>query len=264
MSAFGWLAREALADALRRRIAAAVAVAALASVAMLDSCTSCAPSVTVDGEVRELTELAGAAGLGTFVMLGLWVIALAGVLASDHLRATLEDGSALLSLARPVSRDSFALARLAGVLGLTLGAGAVVLGAATGLLSARSGLAVLPAVWAGFACALGCVVMAALAMAASLVLPRAATLLLVLGGVWLTALANGLGSFTQLGGWLGWIDRVGPPLGSSMALALSPWLEAGGAQIAGDPAQVSGRLVAWAIGAVLVLMGGFRGVEVKG
>jgi hypothetical protein len=89
MSAFGWLAREALADALRRRIAAAVAVAALVSVAMLDSCTSCAPSVTVDGEVRELTELAGAAGLGTFVMLGLWVIALAGVLASDHLRATL-------------------------------------------------------------------------------------------------------------------------------------------------------------------------------
>jgi ABC-type transport system involved in multi-copper enzyme maturation permease subunit len=262
MSAFGSLAREALADALRRRIAAAVAVAALASVAMLDSCTSCAPSVTVNGEMRELSELAGAAGLGTFVMLGLWVIALAGVLASDHLRTTLEDGSAVLSLARPVSRDSFALARLAGVLGLTLGAGLIVLGAATALLSARSGLAVPPAVWAGAACALGCIVMAALAMAASLVLPRAATLLLVLGGVWLIALANGLGAFTPLGGWLGWIDRVGPPLGSSMALALSPWLEGG--QIAGDAAQVGGRLAAWAIGAVLVLVGGFRRVELKG
>ena len=264
MSAFGWLAREALADALRRRIAAAVAVAALASVLMLDSCTSCAPSVTVEGEVRELTELAGAAGLGTFVMLGLWVIALAGVLASDHLRSTLEDGSALLSLARPVSRDSFALARLAGVLGLTLGAGVVVLGAAGALLSVRNGLAPAPAVWAGLACALGAVVVAALAMAASLVLPRAATLLLVLGGVWLVALANGLGSFTQLGGWLGWIHDVGPPLGSAMALALSPWLEAGGVQIAGDGMQVSGRLVAWAIASVLALVGGFRRVEVKG
>jgi ABC-type transport system involved in multi-copper enzyme maturation permease subunit len=262
MSAFGWLAREALADALRRRIAAAVAVAALVSVAMLDSCTSCAPSVTVDGEVRELTELAGAAGLGTFVMLGLWVIALAGVLASDHLRATLEDGSALLSLARPVARDSFALARLAGVLGLALGAGVMVLGAAAGLLSARSALPVLPAVWAGSACALGCVVVAALAMAASLVLPRAATLLLVLGGVWLIALANGLGAFTQLGGWLGWIDRVGPPLGSSMAIALAPWLEGG--RVAGDAAQVGSRLVAWGIGAVLALLGGFRRVELRG
>jgi ABC-type transport system involved in multi-copper enzyme maturation permease subunit len=262
MSAFGWLAREALADALRRRIAAAVAVAALVSVAMLDSCTSCAPSVSVDGEVRELAELAGAAGLATFVMLGLWVIALAGVLASDHLRTTLEDGSALLSLARPVSRDAFALARLAGVLGLTFVAAAVVLGVAAALLSARNELALLPAVWAGVACALGCVVVAALAMAASLALPRAATLLLVLGGVWMIALANSLGAFTQLGGWLGWIDRVGPPLGSAMALALRPWLEAG--SIAGDAVQVSGRLAAWAIGAVLVLVGAFRRVELKG
>jgi ABC-type transport system involved in multi-copper enzyme maturation permease subunit len=262
MSAFGWLAREALADALRRRIAAAVAVAALVSVAMLDSCTSCAPSITVDGEVREIAELAGAAGLATFVMLGLWVIALAGVLASDHLRTTLEDGSALLSLARPVSRDAFALARLAGVLGLAFVAGAIVLGAAAGLLAARSELPLPPALWAGVACALGCVVVGALAMTASLVLPRAATLLLVLGGVWMIALANSLGAFTQLGGWLGWIDRVGPPLGSAMALALRPWLEVG--SIAGDAVQVGGRLAAWAIGAVFVLVGAFRRVEVKG
>ena len=44
MSAFGWLAREALADALRRRIALAVAFAAVLSVVMLESCTPSARS----------------------------------------------------------------------------------------------------------------------------------------------------------------------------------------------------------------------------
>lgn len=262
MNAFLLLAREALADALRRRIAFAVAVAALLSVAMLDSCTSCTSPIMVEGEVRELSELAGPAGLGTFVALGLWVIVLAGVLASDHLRSTLEDGSALLSLARPLSRESFALARLAGVLGLSFAAGLVVLGSAAALLAVRSGLPWLPALLAGGACALGCVIVAGFAMASSLVLPRAATLLLVLGGVWLIALANGLGSFTQLGGWLGTFDRTAPPLASAMAIALAPWLE--GATFTGEPVQVFARLVAWTIGAVLVLTYGFRRVEVRG
>ena len=148
MNAFLLLAREALADALRRRIAFAVAVAALFSVAMLDSCTSCTSPIMVEGEVRELSDLAGPAGIGTFVALGLWVIVLAGVLASDHLRSTLEDGSALLSLARPLSRDSFALARLAGVLGLSFAAGLVVLGSAAALLAMRSELPWLPALMA--------------------------------------------------------------------------------------------------------------------
>ncbi len=262
MNGFGWLAREAIADALRRRIAFAVALAALASVALLESCTSCSPSLTVNGELRELTELAGPAGLGSFVLLGLWGIALAGVLAADHLQSTLDDGSALLALARPISRDAFALARLAGVLGLSLGAGALVLGAAIALLSARSGLAVAPALAAAAACALGCVAVAALAMAASLALPRAATLLLVLGGVWLTAFANSLGSFTEVGGWLGALDRFGPPLASAMALALAPWLD--GVAISGDSVRVTARLAAWAIGAVLALVYAFRRVELRG
>jgi hypothetical protein len=103
---------------------------------------------------------------------------------------------------------------------------------------------------------------ASLAMAASLVLPRAATLLIVLGGVWLVALANGLGAVAQLGGWLAWIDRAGPPLGSAMAIALAPWLE--GATLAEHPAQVGARLLAWAIAGVAVLAYGFRGVEVRG
>jgi ABC-type transport system involved in multi-copper enzyme maturation permease subunit len=262
MSAFAWLAREALADAFRRRIAFAVAAAALLSVAILDSCTSCAPSVTVNGEVRELSQLAGPAGVGSFVVLGLWLITLAGVLASDHLASTLEDGSALLSLARPVSRDAFALARLAGVLGLALGAGLVVLGAATALLASRSGLPPLPALAAGAACGLGCVAVAALAMTASLALPRAATLLLVLGLVWLTAVANGIALFASLRGWLGALDRYGPPLASSMVLTLAPWVD--GVSLAGDPVQVLARLAAWALAALLLLAFAFRRVELRG
>lgn len=261
MNGFGWLAREAIADALRRRIAAAVAAAALVSVALLDSCTACSPSFEVNGEMRELTELAGPAGLGTFVLLGLWLITLAGVIAADHLRSTLDDGSTLLALARPVSRDAFALARLAGVLGLTGAAGLVMLGAATGLLAARSGLAVEPALAAGAACAAGCVAVAALAMTASLALPRAATLLLVGGFVWLTAFANSVAAVTPLGGWLGALDRTGPPFGAAMALALAPWLE--GIAIQGDPVRVNARLAAWAIGAVLLLVYAFRRVELR-
>ena len=261
MNGFGPLAREAIADALRRRIAAAVALAALVSVAMLESCTSCSPTVTMNGELREMSELAGPAGLGAFVVLGLWVIALAGVLAADHLQSTLEDGSAVLALARPIARDSFALARLAGVLGLSGAAGLVMLGSAAALLATRSGLAVAPALAAGAACALGSIAVAALAMTASLALPRAATLLLVLGGVWLTAFANALGSFAEVGGWLGALDRIGPPLASAMALALSPWLE--NVAIQGDPLRIHARLAAWAIAGVLALVYAFRRVELS-
>ena len=262
MNGFGPLAREAIADALRRRIAAAVALAALVSVLMLESCTSCSPSVNVNGQLREMTELAGPAGLGAFVVLGLWVIALAGVLAADHLQSTLEDGSALLALARPIARDSFALARLAGVLGLAFCAGLVMLGSAAALLATRSGLPVAPALAAGAACTLGCIAVAALAMTASLLLPRAATLLLVIGGVWLTAFANTLGSFAEIGGWLGALDRLGPPLASAMALALTPWLE--GVAIQGDPVRIYARLAAWAIAGVLTLVYAFRRVELRG
>jgi ABC-type transport system involved in multi-copper enzyme maturation permease subunit len=256
------LALEALADALRRRIAAAVAFAAVISVVMLESCTSCTSSIRVNGEVQDVSELArGAAGVGTFVMIGLWMIALAGLLAADHLRSTLEDGSALLSLARPISRDSFALARLAGVLTLTYGAGLVVLGAAAWLLGARSGLPLWPALVAGAACALGCVAIGALAMAASLALPRVATLVLVLGGVFLVAIANSVGLFGQATGWLGAVDRIGPPLGSSMALALAPWVETD--SLRGDLLPLFLRLAAWTLAALAALVLGFRRLELR-
>ena len=260
---FGSLAREALADALRRRIAAAVAFAALISVLMLESCTSCTSTLRVNGDVKDVSELArGIAGVGTFVMIGLWMIALAGLLAADHLRSTLEDGSALLSLARPISRDTFALARLGGVLTLTYGAGVLVLGAAAWLLSSRSGLPLWPALVAGGACALGCVAIGALAMAASLALPRVATLVGVLGGVFLVAIANSVGLFGEATGWLGALDGIGPPLGSSMALALAPWVETG--KLRGDLLPLFLRLGAWTIAGLAALVFGFRRLELRG
>jgi hypothetical protein len=259
MRSFWLLFGEALGDALRRRIVGGVAVAALLSIAMLESCTGCSPSLNVNGEVRELVEVRGAFGFTTFLVLGLWGIALAGVLASDHLRSALDDGSAALSLARPVARESFALARLAGVMGVTAGAGGLVLGAAAFLLATRSGLSLAPAAAGAGACFLGAFTVAALAMTASLVLPRVATVLLVLGGVGLVALANGVAPFAERAGWLGAIDAYGPPLASTMALALAPWLEA--VQVPGDGVRVTARLVAWAIGAMLALVYAFRRVE---
>jgi ABC-type transport system involved in multi-copper enzyme maturation permease subunit len=259
MRSFWLLTREALGDAFRRRIVGGVAIAALLSIAMLESCTGCTPSIHVNGEVRELAELRGAFGFTTFLVLGLWSIALAGVLASDHLRAALDDGSATLSLARPISRDTFALARLAGVMGVTVGAGGLVLGAAALLLASRSGLPIAPAVVAAGACLLGALTVAALAMAASLALPRVATVLLVLGGIGLVALANGVAPFAENAGWLGAIDAFGPPLASTLALALAPWLEA--LRIPGDGVRITARLVAWAIGATLALVFAFRRVE---
>jgi ABC-type transport system involved in multi-copper enzyme maturation permease subunit len=261
---FGWLAREALADALRRRIALAVGFAALVSIAMLQSCTSCTSSMTVNGEARDVSEVVkGVAGVGTFVMIGLWMIALSGLLAADHLRSTLEDGSALLSLARPISRDAFALARLGGVLFLTYGAALLVLGVAAWLLAARSALPLSPALLAGAACALGCVCVGALAMAASLALPRAATLLLVLVGVFLIAIANSVGIFSESsGGWLGVLDRIGPPLGSTMALALGPWVQEGA--LKGDLLPLFLRLGAWAVIGLVALVLSFRRIELRG
>ena len=260
MRSFWLLAGEALGDAFRRRIVGGVAIAALLSIAMLESCTGCSPRIQVNGEVRELAELRGAFGFTSFLVLGLWGIALAGVLASDHLRAALDDGSAALSLARPVPRDTFALARLAGVLGVTAGAGLLVLGAAAILLASRSGLPLAPAATAAGACWLGAVSVAALAMTASLALPRVATVLLVLAGVGLVALANGVGPFAEDAGWLGAVDAYGPPLASTLALALEPWLDT--VRIPGDGVRVTARLVAWAIGSTLALLWAFRRVEI--
>ena len=76
------------------------------------------------------------------------------------------------------------------------------------------------------------------------------------------AFANALGSFAEIGGWLGALDRLGPPLASAMALALAPWLE--GVAIQGDPVRIYARLAAWAFAGVLALVYAFRRVELRG
>ena len=222
LTQFRTLAGEAILDAVRRRIIAAIAVVSLLSLMLVDTCTTCSGGeVVVNGQLREIAAIAGWTGTVTFAVLGLWSIVLAGVLASEHLAQTLADGSATLALARPVGRRTFAFARLAGSLVIAFATGAVLLGGTALFLDTRSGLPMGPAMLAGASCAMGAVTLAALAMTASLYIPRIATVMLVFVATGTVTLANLLGMFRDAsGGVMGAIDRFGPPLCTSIALAL--------------------------------------------
>ena len=227
MSHFFTLALESVRDAVRRRIVLAVVALSLLSLLTVDGCTACAAGgINVNGQ--RIDEMAGVSGVLLFTMIGLWICTLGGVLAADHLQQTIEDGSANLSLSRPVSRASFALARLAGALAVALGAGLVLLGATTFFLSTRSALAIEPALLGALYIALGTITTAALAMTASLHLPRIATLLLVVGSVGVIAYANLYALVPKEGppevGLLFWIDRLGPPLAKGVVAALDAWV----------------------------------------
>ncbi len=261
MRVFAVLAGEAVRDAARRRIVAVIVVVSLLSLMLVDSCTACGTGrVVVDGQVRELVDLAGFTGAATGVVLGLWCIALAGVLGAEHLAETLEDGSASLTLARPVGRTTFALARLAGALAIAGATAAVLLGGTALLLRTRGGLPLAPAATAGAAVALGGLVVGALAMTASLWLPRLAAILL--GAVLLATVvaANALGFVAKSpGGLLGLVDRVGPPLATTLVLAVDPWITQ--VHVPGDPLAVWARLAAWAAASLALLALAFRRVE---
>jgi hypothetical protein len=259
---FRTLAREAVGDAVRRRIVPAIAVISLLSLLVVDSCTSCGtPTISQNGVPVELPEIAGWTGMVIFVVLALWAMVLAGILGSDHLAETLSDGSASLVLARPGGRAAFALSRLAGVLAIALVTGAVLLGGTTALLYARHGVAVASALWGGLACALGVVVVASLAMTASLFLPRIATVLVVLIGVGLIAGVNAIGLFgVELGGIAWGIDRFGPPLGSAVIAALAPWIAP--VEVPADPLELAVRIAAWAVAGVSLLAVVFRRCDV--
>ena len=263
MNGLGPLFVEAVRDAVRRRIVAGIAVVCVISVMMLDRCTGCgAGELVVNGEARPIASLAGGVGVATLLVLGLWVVALAGVLGADHLSQTLDDGSARMALARPVSRGAFALARLGGVLAIALAAALVMLGAAGFLLATRSELPAAPALAAGGACALSCVVAASLAMAASLALPRAATVLLVFSAVATVAIANAASLATPgmpPPGWLGAIDRFGPPFATAMLAPLSAWLPQ--ITLTVDPLATFLRLLAWSAAGVAALWAAFRRIE---
>lgn len=263
LTQFRTLAGEAVLDAVRRRIIAAIAVVSVLSLMLVDTCTTCSGGeLMVNGEVQEMASIAGWSGTVTFIVLGLWSIVLAGVLASEHLSQTLADGSATLTLARPVGRGTFAFARLAGALSIAFVTGAVLLGGTALFLAARSGLPTGPALVASLSCAVGGVTLAALAMTASLYMPRIATVLLVFVATGAITMANLVAMFRDdTGGVMGAIDRFGPPLCTSIALALSPWIE--GIGVPGGAAEIAVRHVLWAAASIALLQAAFRRVELR-
>lgn len=267
MSPFLLLWREALLDALRRRLVFAIAAASLLSLMLLDDCAGCAPPITLNGQQREIASLAPALGIALMVVVGLWVVTLAGLLASDHLVQSLEDGHAAMSLARPVRREEFALARLAGSLTVSLAAGALLLGTTAFWIVTRNALAPGPPLLACLSAALACVTVASFAMAASLVLPRIAIWLSVLGLVFFTTLACGIGAIQHAQGapetlsLLGLLDRFGPPIAGGMLRALAPWLP--DLPLPRDFAAVFARSVLWAALGVGSLAAAFRRLELR-
>ncbi len=257
------LTREALADAVRRRIAGVVAAFALLSLFFVDACTSCSPTVTSQGEEVALQQIAGASGLAVALVLSLWAMVLGGILASDHLAEPLQDGSAVLLLARPVPRGTYALTRLAGAWLLAAATAALLLFTSAALLRLRQELPAAPMLGAWLACLAAAWTVGALAMTASLWLPRAVTALMVFGGVWLLA---GLETAARLGADLSgaaWVlDRFGPPLASGILIALASWLEPA-AQIHGSAAEVSVRALLWSLASAALLVLSFRRIELR-
>ncbi len=258
---FRLLAVEAIRDGVRRRIVPVIVVISLLSLLAIDSCTACASgSTVVNGQTLDPQATAGWGGAMIFVVLGLWIMVLSGILASDHLVQTLVDGSAALTLSRPVGRTAFALARLTGALVIALSAGFVLLGATAVLMHARAGADLSAAVLGGAACALGSCIVAAFAMLSSLALPRIATALVVLTGVAAVASVN---LFTRAGvelsGLLGALDRFGPPLAGGLVFSVSPWVDGAAAQGAGTDLWL--RLVLWAAIGLAGLLFAFRRAE---
>jgi ABC-type transport system involved in multi-copper enzyme maturation permease subunit len=257
------LTADAVRDAMRRRIVGFMVVLSLLSLLFVDSCTSCAGgSFQVNGREVDASAVLGVTGVVLYATMLLWTVVLAGVLASDHLTQTLEDGSAALVLARPVGRGVFALARLFGSLVISLGTGGVLLGATAAFLAARYGLSPTPALWGMAAAVPAAVAFGALAMTASLWLPRLACFVLVLLAVAAVSGANlaaALGA--ELGGFWAALDRFGPPLGTALALVATGWT---GHAIDASPTHVAARLALWAVFAAALLAVAFRRRELTG
>ena len=249
----GLLAREGLRDAARRRVVPAVAALCLFTMALINSCTQCSGVVETNGGQLEALAVFGWAGIAGLGLLALWCAILAGLVAADHLSSTLEDGSALLVLSRPVSRRTFALARLLGALAISLAAVFFLLGGAGVLLAVRGDLSFAPAVLAMGAAMINCIGVAALAMTASLYLPRLATFLLVIGGVSTVAVANVMSaSGVTLGTVTGLLDEMGPPILSAVVLGLSGW---SGQPMDGNAVlDIGARMLLWPGGSVSTLL----------
>lgn len=262
MSANTILVTEAVRDASRRRIVAVIVAMSVISLFFVDGCVSCSSvNVSIEGEARSLPDLAGAVGAALISLLGLWGILLAGILSADHLQQTIDDGSANLTLTRPVSRNQFAGARLAGALVVSLAAAFVLLGVAAFWLYQRNGLPLEPALVSMAGCLVGAVTTGALGMLASLWLPRMATTLVVVAGVAIMTVANSVALLRDAPAQdaLAWIDRLGPPLASSLWLPLGAWVPQVSMQA--DPLEIGLRAIVWAALSVAALLFAFRRTE---
>ena len=257
------LTREAIHDAFRRRIVFAVLVLCFLGLMMLNTCTSCQGQVEIQGNVAQGLDLSAWSGFGLFGVLCLWTITLAGLLASDQLTQSLADGNALLALSRPVGLASYVVSRLLGALAVALLPGLVLLVGAAFLLMGRLGLSPAPAVLATLFCVGNSIAIASFAMAASLYLPRVANFLLtlvVIGVMSSTNLAAVAGM--ELSGIYRLADRLGPPLASSVAVALAPW--AGRMPSGITLFDVTLRTGFWATVGVVTLVAVFRRWEIEG
>ncbi len=252
MRALVLLAREGLRDAARRRVVPAVVGLCLLTMALVNSCTQCSPRVeTSDGGVA-VFEVFAWGGMAAISILATWCVILAGLVAADHLSSTLEDGSALLVLSRPISRRTFAFARLLGALAVSVGAAVFVLGSTAMLLAWRGGLPLAPALLAILATIASCMVVGSLAMVSSLYLPRIVTFLAVIGGVATIALANLMSaSGVPLGEISRLLDEMGPPILDSVIFSLRPW--SGEAYDGASMLNMLARFAVWGGGSLATL-----------
>jgi hypothetical protein len=262
VSAFVAIARDALRDAARRRGLVAAALASAMAALAVERCGHCEAAVSVQGQTlsTQAGELAVVGAIASIALIALWTYAVAALLASDGLAAALEDGVAEAVLARPVSRDTFVLARLAGAWSGALALGAALLALALALAADQPGVTLLPALRALLCVGVAAWSIAALAMCVSLSLPRAATLLLsgALGAVVVAIEAAGLFG-AQMGGFAGAVVSFGPAWLAAPASALGPWLAS--AHLPGPPAWPNARVLAWAVALTCALVARFRRLD---
>ncbi len=254
------LSREAFRDALRERVGLGVLVLAALLCLWLDRCSAGTSGIVLNGRMLDPELIARTIGPISFSATSLLLSAGTGLIACDLLARPLEQGIATLWLARPVSRELYALSRLCGALALGLLAALFALGLATALLVTRSGLSPIPGLVGLVVHALDAAIVAALSMGISLFLPRLLAFFLVLGWVQaITAanLAHVLG--LSFGGWFDALERFGPPLGTALLHAVSPW-----AGVAPDPATwlpVGVKLAIWLAGSIAWLLWSVRRIE---
>lgn len=253
---FALLSADAVRDGLRNRVGLFALGGALLVGLFADRCTGVSGGTFVlNGRPYDLTDGAKLVGPVLYGLCALLLVWVAGFLACDSLARPLSDGSAPLWLSRPVGRGTYALSRLAGCLGLGIGAGILVLLVVTALLNARLGLAIAPALLGLAVFAADAWVVAALAMTLALVLPRVVALAAITLGMQLVVVANLFHLVADSsGGLLRAIERFGPPLGTALVYALSPWFSEGPA--AAEWIDPVFRLLVWggAASALLVLL----------